>query len=102
MQIVGNFSCLPDRGGMKRSRSSFFNRMSLAWQIVVLLSIALLPIGGLAVFEAMRANDRAKSLAASDLLADARQAAESVQVTDRTQTLARICIPGVRYDVLAY
>jgi len=62
---------------MKRSRSSFFNRMSLAWQIVVLLSIALLPIGGLAVFEAMRANDRAKSLAASDLLADARQAAET-------------------------
>lgn len=61
---------------MKRSRSSFFNRISLAWQIVILLSVALLPIGGLAVYEAVRANDRAKSLAASELLSAARLAAE--------------------------
>jgi len=61
---------------MKRSRSNFLSRMSLAWQIVILLSVALLPIGGLAIFEAVRASDRTKSLAASELLADARQAAE--------------------------
>lgn len=62
---------------MKRLRSTAFNRMSLAWQIVLLLSVALLPIGGLAVFEAMRANERADSLASSELLASARLAAEN-------------------------
>ena len=61
---------------MRRSRLGFFNRMSLAWQIVLLLGVALLPIGGLAVFEAFRGNERAASLASSELLADAQSAAE--------------------------
>ena len=50
--------------------------MSLAWQIVLLLGIALLPIGGLAVFEAVRANERAASLASSQLMTIAQAAAE--------------------------
>ncbi|QPH52397.1 sensor histidine kinase [Pontivivens ytuae] len=50
--------------------------LSLAWQIVLLLSLALLPIGGFAVFEAVRTSGRNETLLAAELLRVANRAAE--------------------------
>ncbi|WP_316013680.1 sensor histidine kinase [Roseobacter sp. HKCCA0434] len=61
---------------MQKRRSNFFNKLSLTWQIVLLLTIALLPIGGLAIYETIRSNEQAESLASSALLGFAQQAAE--------------------------
>ncbi len=56
--------------------SDRLRNLSLAWQVVLLLSLALLPIGGFAVFEAVRTSGRNETLLASQLLRVANQAAE--------------------------